>query len=211
MEEGWLAEATPNAKVEDLTPNLPTNAFEEFKMLMQEFDEIAGFDNAMSGKGEPGVRSANHFQGMVRQASPRLRDRAIRVERQCAAFGEKIMWHMAAKDARAHWTTQGDAGMKSDFILAQLPDDARVLVDSHSASPIYEQDHANTAAFLFKAGAIDAEDLLDLLPVPNRDMLKDKWRKRELSKKQLLDSLPPDIRMQALVPGARSQSHGHHR
>lgn len=212
MEEGWIAEATPNAKVEDLTPDLPTNAFDEFKMMMQEFDEIAGFDNAMSGKGEPGVRSNNHFQGMVRHASPRLRDRAIRVERQCAAFGEKVMWHMAAKDARAHWTKQDDPGMKSDFILAQLPDDARVLVDSHSSSPIYEQDHANTAAFLFKAGAIDAEDLLDLLPIPNRDMLKEKWQARELSKKQLLDSLPPDIRMQALVPHAKpSGGHGAHR
>lgn len=206
MEEGWIAEATPNAKIEDLTPTLPTNAIDEFKMLMQEFDEIAGFDNAMSGKGEPGVRSNNHFQGMVRHASPRLRDRAIRIERQCAAFGEKIMWHMAAKDARAHWTEQKDPGMKSDFILAQLPDDARVLVDSHSSSPIYEQDHANTAAFLFKAGAVDAEDLLDLLPIPNRDMLKEKWQARELSKKQLLDSLPPEIRQQALVPHAKSSS-----
>jgi hypothetical protein len=210
QQEGWLAEPNPNSKVEDLTPPLPANAFDELKMIMGFFDEIAGFDNALSGKGEPGVRSANHFQGLVRQASPRLRDRAIRVERQCAEFGEKVLWHMAAKDGRTHWTKSDDPKFQTDFILAQLPDDARVLVDSHSSSPIYQEDHANTAAFLLKSGAIDAEDLLDLLPVPNRDLLKEKLRKRELSKKALLDSLPPELKMQALVPNAKPQSHGRH-
>src|SRR6185312_9456732 len=115
--EGWLSEENPNAKIDDLTPPLPENAF----------NEIAGFDNATSGKGEPGIRSANHFQGVLRQASPRLRDRAIRVERQCAEFGEKVLWHCAAKDARVFWTKTDDPEKKTDFLLSQLPDDARVL------------------------------------------------------------------------------------
>lgn len=206
--EGWLAEENPNAKIDDLTPPLPQNAFDEIKMIIQFFDEIAGFDNVMSGKGEPGIRSANHFQGVLRQASPRMRDRAIRVERQCAEFGEKTLWHMAAKDARVFWTQAEDPERKTDFLLSQLPDDARVLVDSHSSSPIYEQDHANTAAFLFKSGAIDAEDLLDLLPVPNRDLLKEKLRSREISKRQLIESLPPELKMEALT--GKSVSHAKH-
>ncbi len=209
QQEGWLAEESPMAKIEDLTPPLPANAFEELKMIIGFFDDIAGFDNATSGKGEPGVRSANHFQGVLRQASPRLRDRAIRAERQCAEFGEKVLWHMAAKDGRVHWTKSEDPDHKTDFLLSQLPDDARVLVDSHSSSPIYEQDHANTAAFLFKAGAIDAEDLIDLLPVPNRDVLKEKLRKREISKQQLIKSLPPEILAQQIMPHRGGQ--GHHR
>ena len=207
--EGWLAEQNPMAKVQDLTPELPTNAFEEIKMIIQFFDDIAGFDNVMSGKGEPNIRSGNHFQGALRQASPRLRDRAIRVERQCALFGEKILWQKATNDGRVHWTQSDDPKNKTDFLLSQLPDDARVLVDSHSSSPIFEQDHANTAAFLFKSGAIDAEDLLDLLPVPNRDMLKEKLRKREISKRQLLESLPPELKMQAIT-GEHSVHHGGH-
>ena len=206
QQEGWLAEENTMAKIEDLTPPLPPNAFEELKMIVEFFDDIAGFDNATSGKGEPGVRSAAHFQGVVRQASPRLRDRAIRAERQCAAFGEKVMWQCAAKDARVHWTKSDDPEHKTDFLLSQLPDDARVLVDSHSSSPIYEQDHANTAAFLFKAGAIDGEDLIDMLPVPNRDVLKEKLRKREISKRQLLESLPPELKMQQLT-GVKGSSH----
>lgn len=206
--EGWLAEQNPAAKVQDLTPALPEDAFEEIKMGIQFFEDIAGFDNVLSGKGETGIRSAQHFQGAVRQASPRLRDRAIRAERQCARFGEKILWQMASNDGRVHWTDSGDTGGRTDFLLSQLPDDTRILVDSHSSSPIFEQDHANTAAFLFKSGAIDGEDLIDLLPVPNRDALKEKLRKRELSKRQLIQSLPPQLQMEVMT-GAHHG--GHHK
>ena len=208
MNEGWLAEEAPGGKVEDLTPQLPEHWADDIALIERSFEEIAGFDNVLNGKGEPGIRSGNHFQGAVRQASPRLRDRALRAERTYAAFGEKQLWMNGAKDARAHWTEFNDPAGKSDFTLAQLPDDTRIIVDSHSSSPIYEQDHANTAAFLFKAGAIDGEDLLDLLPIPNRDVLKEKLKKREISKKQLLDSLPPDLRTKAITGG--DSHHPHH-
>lgn len=207
-QEGWIAEESPAAKVDDLTPPLPANAFEEVKMIIQFFDDVAGFDNVLSGRGETGIRSANHFQGAVRQASPRLRDRAIRVERQVAKTGEKVMWHTATKDGRVHWTKSDDPKGTSNFTLSQLPDDTRILVDSHSSSPVFEQDHANTAAFLFKSGAIDADDLLDLLPVPNRDYLHEKLKARELTKRQFLESLPPEIRAQQLLGGpAPRQQH----
>ncbi len=198
-DEGWIAEETPGAKVDDLTPPLPPNAFEELKMILQFFDDIAGYDNVMSGKGESNIRSGNHFQGALRQASPRLRDRAIRSERQLAGFGEKNMWLIGAKDPRTHWLKVDDKG-ESDFSIADLPDDTRMLVDSHSASPVFEQDHANMAAFLFKSGAIDGEDLIDMLPVPNRDQLKEKLRAREISKRQLLQKLPPDVLAKTLAP-----------
>jgi hypothetical protein len=206
--DGWIAEAMPGAKVEDLTPELPAHAFDEIKVIDGFFDSIAGFDNVLSGKGEPGVRAGSHFQGLVRTASPRLRDRALRAEEQVAQFAEKMMWLMAAKDARAHWTNYEDPEHKTDFYLSQLPPDARVLVDSHSSSPIYEQDHATTAAFLFKAGAIDGEDLLDLLPVPNRDMLKEKLQAREAAKQKFLSSLPPQERVEAMTGRAPAHHRG---
>jgi hypothetical protein len=197
--DGWLAEAMPGAKVEDLTPPLPDNAFNELKEIVGFFDEIAGFDNVLSGKGEPGVRAGNHFQGLLRTASPRLRDRAIRVERQLTECAEKFLWLIAEKDGRAHWTEVDDPVQMSDFYLSQLPEDTRVLVDGHSASPVYEQDHANTAAFALKAGAIGPEELLDLLPLPNRDMLKEKLKAREAAQQKMLASLPPEERIAALT------------
>ncbi len=202
-EQGWIAEATPGAKIEDLTPKLPEHAFEEVKAIIQFFDDIAGFDNVLSGKGEPGVRAGNHFQGLMRTASPRLRDRAIRIERQLSEFVEKFMWLIAAKDARAHWTQHDDPAGMSDFYLSQLPPDTRVLVDSHSASPVYEQDNANSAAFLFKAGAIGKAELIDMMHVSNKDSLKEQLEAREkqqaAQQAKLLSDLPPEDRARVLT------------
>lgn len=199
-QQGWIANDTPMAKIEDLTPPLPDHAFEELDHIIRFFDVVAGYDNVLSGKGEPGIRSAGHFQGALRAASPRLRDRAVRVERQVASFAEKIMWLMAAKDGRAHWTKENDPARKTDFVLSLLPDDARVVVAGHSSSPVFEQDFANLAAFLKKDGDIDGEDVLDLLPVPNRDNLKHKLRKRKQAEQQFLQSLSPEDRV-ALMTG----------
>lgn len=205
---GWIANDNPTAKVEDLTPELPAHWLDEFRLITGLFDEIAGFDSGvLSGKGEPGIRSGQHFQGLVRTASARLRDRAIRVERALAAFGEKTMWMIEAKDPRAHWTKHNDPQRQSDFIFATLPDDARVVVDSHSASPVYEQDHANLAAFLKKDGDIDGADVLDMLPVPNRDQLKEKLAERQAQKMQIVNSLPPELRAEALL-GIKPQGGG---
>jgi hypothetical protein len=202
--DGWMAEAMPGGKIEDVTPPLPENAFNEIKEIITFFDDIAGFDNVLSGKGEPGLRSGNHFQGLLRTASPRLRDRAIRVERQLVECAEKFLWLMAEKDGRAHWTEANDATGKTDFYLSQLPLDARVLVDGHSASPVYEQDHANTAAFALKAGAIGKADLLNMLPLPNRDILLEHLEAREKEEQKILMSLPPEDRVKLLA------GKGHH-
>jgi hypothetical protein len=206
-EAGWLAESTPGAKVEDLTPKLPEHAFEEVNAILKMFDEIAGFDNPLSGKGEPGIRSAQHFQGAVRQASPRLRDRAIRIERQLTELAEKFLWLIAVKDGRAHWSETEDPAELSDFYLSQLPANTRVLVDGHSASPVYEVDHANTAAFLFKAGAIAPDDLIDMLQVPNKDMLKEKLHERQAAQRKFMASLPPEERAKLLTHGGGGRRH----
>jgi hypothetical protein len=207
--DGWIAEAMPGAKIDDLTPPMPANAFDEVGSIEQMFDAVAGFDNVLSGKGEPGVRAGNHFQGLMRTASPRLRDRAIRVERQLTELAEKILWLMAANDPRAHWTSADDPESKTDFYLSQLPDDARVLVDGHSSSPVYEQDHANTAAFALKAGAIGPDDLLDMLPLPNRDLLKEHLAARQAAQQKMLASLPPEERI-ALLTGRGGGRGAHH-
>jgi hypothetical protein len=165
------------AKVEDLTPELPKEAFADVHEILKMLDEVSGFQNILSGQGEPGVRAGNHAETLLRTAGPRLRDRALLVERQCADLAHKVFEALKAKD-NTEYSTAEDQG----FTLAQLPEDFRILVDSHSSSPVYEQDHKDLAAFLAKAGAIDGESLLDLLPVPMRDILKVRYR--DMKKKQ---------------------------
>lgn len=200
VQSGWIAQEQPGAKIEDLTPPMPAQWKEEIGTIIEFFNDVSGIDyGALSGRGEPGIRSGNHFQGAVRMASPRLRDRNLRAERQYAAYGEKMLWLAAAKDAHAHWTEPNDLKGATDFVLSELPEDARVVVDAHSASPIYEQDHANLVAFGLRSGMLDAEDGLSLLPFPNRDVLRDKLKHREQAKEKVLSALPPDERARLML------------
>src|SRR5205823_1872120 len=134
--------------------------------------------NILSGQGEPGVRAGNHAQTLMKTASPRLRDEALTTERQCADFADKVFVGMAAKEAQAYWVGDPMQG-GNEFLLSQLPDDREIMVDSHSSSPIYEEDHKDIAGFLAKAGAVDGEDVLTMLPVPDRDRLIERLCERQ--------------------------------
>ncbi len=187
-EQGWIA-LEAGAKVEDLTPELPKEAFADIHEILKMIDEVSGFQNILSGQGEPGVRAGNHAETLLRTASPRLRDRALLTERQCADLAHKVFECMRTKDNTEYWTKDGKG-----FTLAQIMEDYRVLVDSHSSSPIYEEDHKQIAEFLLKGGVIDGESVLDLLPVPMRDILKiryadmirQKSEEREKAKEEII-------------------------
>ena len=187
---GWIANDAPGAKIEDLTPKLPENAFQEVQTLLKFMEQTSGFSNILSGEGEPGVRAGNHAQTLLKTASPRLRDRALITERQCADVGDKALQLLANKEAKAFWTNPDDGG-KSDFLLKQmLEHEYRVIVDSHSSSPIYQEDHAQMAAFLLKSGVIDGESVLDLLPVPMRDTLQNRWKSAQEAKAKMAREHP---------------------
>jgi len=165
-------------------------------------DEVSGFQNILSGQGEPGVRAGNHAETLLRTASPRLRDRALMVERQCADLADKAFELMCANEAKAYWTREGE-----EFLLAQLPDDRRIMVDSHSSSPIYEDNHQQIAFALAKLQMIGGEDLIDLLPLPRRDLMKEHLRTMQEQKakqqEELLQSVPPAERLKVLQGGKK--------
>lgn len=195
---GWMT--MESGDVKDITPPLPKEAFADIKEIVEFMDEVSGFANIMSGQGEPGVRAGNHAQTLLRTASPRMRDRALIVERQVADLGDKTLQCVAAKEAKAYWTDPDKP--ETEFLLTQLPDDYRVTVDSHSSSPIYEEDHKEVAAFLAKLGAVGGEDLIDLLPIPRRDQLKQHLREREKAKAEMIAQHP-----ELLTKGHGGKSH----
>lgn len=184
---GW-ANLGQGADVKDVTPELPKEAFAEIQEIQKLFNYVAGFDNIMSGQGEPGVRAGNHAETLLKTASPRMRDRSLLVERACADLGDKSYHCMANKDAKAYWTD--DSGQNQEFMMNQLPDDFRLTVDSHSSSPIYEDNHAQLAFALAKLQAIGAEDLIELMPLPNRDLLKIHLRERQAAQAKMIQEHP---------------------
>lgn len=177
------------ASVSDLTPQLPAQSLEYVSMIERLMEKISGFANILSGQGEEGVRAGVHADTLMRTASPRLRDRALLYERQCAEAGDGTLAALQAKDARAYWTDP-DTGADSEFLLSQLPEDGRVAVDSHSSSPIYHQDHQNQIGFGIKAGFIGGDSAIEMMNFPNKDLLITRWREMQQQKAELIKEHP---------------------
>lgn len=183
---GWIAEDQPNAKIEDLKPEVPPEMLDQINQSIKWMDDAAGFQNIMKGEGEPGVRAGNHAETLVKTASPRLRDRALLVEKQCAESGNFAFKLLQAKVADEFAT---DSGQK--FLLSQLPQDEwHIEVDSHSASPAFTESSKELAFALFKAGAIDGPDLVLLTRPPYHDMLAMRAKEREAAKAKMIQEHP---------------------
>ena len=183
---GYIA-LPAGADVKDLTPKLPPEAFQCIDMANRAFEEVSGFDNVLSGRGEPGVRAGNHADMLMKTASPRLRDRSLLVERQCADAAEKTLCLLEVKDARAY-ATDATEGPVSEFLMNQIPSDRAVEVDSHSSSPIFADDHKDLIAFGVKGGFVGGDSAIEALPFPNKDTLKARYKIMQEQKAKMLQA-----------------------
>jgi len=183
--DGWISEDTPNAKIERLAPEVPPELFQQIEKIITWFDEAGGFQPITMGQGEPGVRAGSHAQTLLRTGSPRIRDRALLVERQCAAHADFCFKLLQAKDATVY-----KSKAKEEFILDQMLDDYRVTVDSHSGSPVFSEDMERKAFMLAKAGAISPTDLIMLTRPPQQDILVEHADARAAAQAQMMQQHP---------------------
>lgn len=179
---GFMSDPTPNGKIERLAPDLPPDLLQQVDAILKYMDDVGGFSPIMQGQGEAGVRAGVHAQTLVRTGSPRLRDRALVVEDQCADMGDLGFKILQAKVPTILTTGKGPAEQK--FMLSQLPQDAHVIVDSHSSSPAFSEEATNKAFALQKSGAIDGEDLIALTHPPSEDRLIARYRERAAAEAQ---------------------------
>jgi len=188
MRAAGFFSGTAGATVSDLTPKFPAEAVPLLNLIMQVIDNLGGFDNILDGRGQQGVRSGVQTDSLMKTASPRLRDRSLLVERQCAAAADLSLSIMEAKDGSHYWT---DANKQDEtrFLLADLPEDRRVSVDSHSSSPIFADDHQNLIGFGVKAGFLDGEDAIEELPFPNKDLMIQRLRERQAKQQMMMEKL----------------------
>ncbi len=185
---GWV-NGRAGSKVTDMTPKLPPEAIVYIKLIREMMDDVSGFGNILSGQGESGVRAGNHANTLMKTASPRLRDRSLVVERQYAAMGDTYLSYMEAKDGNQYYTDP-EKPEETAFLLDQIPEDRSVQVDSHSSSPIYENDHNQLVVFGLKSGLIGGDDAIEMLNFPNRDELKRKWVKKAEAQAELIQKHP---------------------
>ena len=173
----------------DLTPSFPPETFAFINLIKQMMDDVSGFSNILSGQGEPGVRAGNHADMLMKTASPRLRDRSLLVERQCASAADKSLALLRVKeDDRYH--TNPALGPEQEFLLESLPGDARVTVDSHSTSPIFADNHRDLIAMGVKAGFIGGDSAIEMLPFPQQDLLLQRYKTMQEQKAKLLQEHP---------------------
>ena len=189
---GVLTDAqAPNAKIETLAPNMPSNALEYISMIHKVFEEAGGFTPMTSGQGDVGIRSGAQANTLLKTSSPRLSDRALVVEEQCATFGDLCLRLAQVKDARVFTQPKkGVFGKVNEFTLAQLPDDIQVSVDSHTSSPAFSGDTAQLAFALAARGAIDGEALIKMTHPPYQDELILNYRQREDAKAAFIQAHP---------------------
>lgn len=189
---GFLADGNPNTKMQDVAPKVPEDLYVAVHEIEQMYDDMAGFAPVLQGRGESGVRAQGHAETLVRTASPRFKDRALTIERQVECLGglmlnilqahvpNKLLAWVAPKagGAEAVMTEQNPAwmapveGMKAvEFSFHDFPDNAKIVVDSHSSSPAFSHETRELLFTLAKMGAVSGEQLVAHTHPPGEDTL----------------------------------------
>lgn len=195
---GYITESTPNAKAEAMAPSMPQDVFAGINEICGWFDDVAGFESIMKGQGEAGVRAGVHADTLMRSAGNRIRDRALLIERQVGNAGDFTFKLLQDKEAKVFVTKapnlmqriMGKEQPGQEFLLKQMPEDYRVQVDSHSASPAFSQDAKQMAYELAKLGAIDAASIIDLVHPPMADILKQRAQEKAEAQAKFLAEHP---------------------
>ena len=197
---GYFVDPSPNAKQQELYPKLPEGMWESLHELEEMFDNMSGMPPVMRGRGEAGVRAQGHAQTLTQNASPRFKESALSVERSVADLGALGLAMLKAMDDQTlvAWlapdttnvvamlpptdpTLEAPApGMKQiEFNWWDLPDKAKIRVDSHSSSPIFGMEARGLLFDLAKIGAIEPEEVIEHLEPPGwEDMVLDTERKK---------------------------------
>jgi len=106
----------------------------------------------------------------MKTAGARLKDRSLETERQCADAADLRLALMEYKDGRTYWT---DAKKMEEtaFLLSDLPKDRRVVVDGHTTSPVFADEHQSLIVNGLKLGLVDKVSAIEMLPFQNKDVL----------------------------------------
>jgi hypothetical protein len=166
--------------ITDLTPKIPPEALPLLRFCLEIINTIGGFPPVMQGQGDQGIRASSQLDTMIKTASPTQRDRSLLIERQLATAAGKSFKLMQAKDPKFYWTdgSTPDSAEATKFLLADIPTDARVVVDAHSGSPIFSDDATQLIFQARKNGDVDSEYMLNNLPFPNAEVAIAAARKR---------------------------------
>lgn len=208
---GWMTDPSPTAEVKPLAPELPPGLYDSMHEAEGIFDTMSDGAPVMQGRGESGVRAQGHAETLVRMASPRLKRRAIRAEKQVSKVGALAFMILQAKSDKKLKTylPDGEAGIQAslppsdplaqppapkmkaiEFYMKDIDDDAKVGVDSHSSSPVFGADTRELIFALVKIGAVSPERAIELLHPPMEDELIGDAQRKKVAEEALVAAHP---------------------
>jgi hypothetical protein len=95
---------------------------------------------------------------------------------------------MELKDGRNYWT-DAEHVAETSFLIGDLPEDRRVVVDGHTTSPVFSDEHAQLIMMGVKTGLVDKESAIEMLPFQNKDTLLQRIRDKEKKEAELMAKL----------------------
>jgi hypothetical protein len=110
------------------------------------------------------------------------------LERQCAQAADLRLTLMEYKDGRYYWTNP-DKQEETQFLIGDLPDDRRMVVDGHTTSPVFADEHQQLLVAGLKLGVVDKKSFIEMMPFQNRDVLIQRIEEAEQKQQQLLMQL----------------------
>lgn len=170
---GIINSDMPGAKTDVHQPSIPEDLYKEVREIYSMFEERIGLTNVNQGRGEVGVRSTGQASLLSKLGSSRAKKKALTVE---DSLEKLATLYVQIKRRYSKGRMRADGPDGEEFIAAQFTDDFLAKVDAHSNSPIFMEEHTELAFKLFEAKAIDRDELLMLLDVPMKELLREKLR-----------------------------------
>jgi hypothetical protein len=169
---GYASTPNPGAKVDELKPDMPTDAFQVIDQIDRMFAAAGHMKPILQGENDAGVRAGNQLGTLAGiAAGGPIREQALLVEDALETLATRMFHLQQRRDDTAYPLASG-----KHFLLSQLPSPCTVKVSAHSSSPVYAEQVMAKAKLLHDAKAIDLETLVDLTDPPNREELKEKAR-----------------------------------
>jgi hypothetical protein len=159
-------------KAERIKIEISSDLYERLNKIDEMFETMSGLPPITQGKNPTGVRAGGHVMDLAKLGSSRARKRALVIEDSLEALATTYL-RVAMKYDPTLLEAPVDPGkpQTEPFLLHQFTKDFLVKVTAHSNSPIFADDTTALAFQLFKAKAITRRTLLEMLPVPERQLL----------------------------------------
>ena len=166
-----------STKIEPYIPGINISAlFQLLEYYDMQTQYITGINEIMMGEAQKNVRSQGYAHMLAEFASTELKRTAHTIEGQLEEVFTTMAYFYQIND-KTRYAKNGNS-----YLLIQFSHEYRIEIYAHSGSPISMESNAKIAFELLKMGLMPPEELIKILPLPDKDKITDYIRKQEKEK-----------------------------